>query len=152
MRTGFERAGYPLLTSMPADAASPVGLIEVYPHPALVELSGASQRLPYKESKKHKYWPSVLPTERRRLLLQEWAKIVVLLDDKISGVAAGLPTALMGAPVARLKAYEDALDAIVCAWVGISVLAGRARHFGDEDSAIWIPQLRADSPRPAIAV
>jgi hypothetical protein len=42
LRQSFDRAGYPLLTNMMA----PVGLIEVYPHPALVELVGASIRLP----------------------------------------------------------------------------------------------------------
>ena len=62
LRQSFERAGYPLLTNMRA----PVGLIEVYPHPALVELAGASIRLPSKASKVRSYWPT--PTERRVLL------------------------------------------------------------------------------------
>jgi len=39
----------------------------------------------------------------------------------------------------ELKAYEDALDAIVCAWVAICALEGRAAPFGDDASAIWIP-------------
>jgi predicted RNase H-like nuclease len=38
---GFMEAGYPLLTRI---AARP-GVIEVYPHPALVELAGAPERL-----------------------------------------------------------------------------------------------------------
>jgi hypothetical protein len=32
------------------------------------------------------------------------------------------------------------VDAIVCAWVGIAVLEGRAEPFGDDDAAIWIPK------------
>lgn len=47
LREAFERAGYPLLT----DTIAPLGAIEVYPHPALVELAGASERLPYKALK-----------------------------------------------------------------------------------------------------
>ena len=39
----------------------------------------------------------------------------------------------------EMKAFEDALDAIVCAWVAICVLEGRAEPYGDEESAIWIP-------------
>jgi predicted RNase H-like nuclease len=55
LREGFERAGYPLLTNTIAQS----GVIEVYPHPALVELAGASERLPYKASKVRSYWPSL---------------------------------------------------------------------------------------------
>jgi predicted RNase H-like nuclease len=51
LREGFERAGYPLLTNTIAQS----GVIEVYPHPALVELAGASERLPYKASKVRSY-------------------------------------------------------------------------------------------------
>src|SRR5690606_2660545 len=52
MRLGFERVGYELRTEAPAEH----GLIEVYPHPALIELSGAPMRLPYKEGNIGKYW------------------------------------------------------------------------------------------------
>ena len=41
LRAGFEAAGYPLRT----DDARPGGLIEVYPHPALVVLAQAARRL-----------------------------------------------------------------------------------------------------------
>ena len=53
----FERAGYPLRR----DRIATPGLIEVYSHPALVELSGAPERLPYKAAKVWKYWPSLSP-------------------------------------------------------------------------------------------
>lgn len=42
----FAQAGYPLLTSGSAFPA----LIEVYPHPALIELAKADRRLPYKHA------------------------------------------------------------------------------------------------------
>ena len=134
-REGFEKAGYPLLTS----TIEPPGLIEVYPHPALVELSGASERLRYKASRARSYWPSTTPAEWRSRLYCQWRKIVSLLDRKIAGVANRMLNPDLNAKGAELKAYEDTLDAIVCAWVAICALEKRARPFGDEDSAIWIP-------------
>src|SRR5262245_36753317 len=135
LREGFKLSEYPLLTS----AVSPPGVIEVYPHPALVELARSPSRLRYKASKVRSYWPSVDGVERRRLLLREWDTIVSLLDREIAGVRETMPT-LGDLPTGiELKAYEDALDAIVCAWVAICALEGRAAPFGDDASAIWIP-------------
>jgi predicted RNase H-like nuclease len=37
------------------------------------------------------------------------------------------------------KAYEDKLDAVVCAAVAIACLNRKAKAFGDADSAIWVP-------------
>jgi predicted RNase H-like nuclease len=135
----FKREGYPLQTV----AFQTPGLIEVYPHPALVELADAKERLPYKASKVSTYWPKLQPPDRRARLYQQWDKIVDLLEGEITGVAVALPTLGSSASGVRLKAYEDALDAIVCAWVGICALEGRAKPFGDENSAIWIPSPRA---------
>lgn len=135
LRAAFTDAGYPLLT---ADVQSP-GLIEVYPHPALVELAQAPRRLPYKTQNVAKYWPAVSPAERRTCLLDQWAQIIRLLDTKVEGVAEMMPVPSTAAKGAALKAFEDKLDAIVCAWVGICVIEGRATPFGDQDSAIWVP-------------
>ena len=41
--------------------------------------------------------------------------------------------------ISFLKRYEDALDALVCAWVGTRYVEGHADHYGDDDAAIWIP-------------
>ena len=35
------------------------------------------------------------------------------------------------------KRYEDALDAVVCAWIGREFLAGRAKPYGDDTAAVW---------------
>jgi predicted RNase H-like nuclease len=131
----FDRAGYPLQTLQ----FSPPGLVEVYPHPALVELAGALKRLPYKVSKIRRYWPEYTADERRALLFREWSQIVELLEAQIAGVSAALPALRPEASRAELKSYEDKLDAVICAWSGIRVLEGRATPFGDQDSAIWIP-------------
>jgi predicted RNase H-like nuclease len=41
-----------------------------------------------------------------------------------------------------MKAFEDALDAVVCAWVGACVMDGKAVAYGDDVSAIWVPEIR----------
>jgi predicted RNase H-like nuclease len=138
LRQGFERAGYPLQTGM----VEPPGLIEVYPHPALVELAGAAKRLPYKAAKVSRYWPSAALPERRACLYRTWNEIVALLQNEIAGVTAKLPQPDMNAKGVEVKAYEDALDAVICAWVAVCALEGRARAFGDDQSAIWIPSRR----------
>nr|WP_246329560.1 DUF429 domain-containing protein [Chthonobacter rhizosphaerae] len=56
-------------------------------------------------------------------------------------VAAALPLPGPNVRGAGLKAFEDRLDAVVCAWVGIEALGGRAvpyggRNFRDLDTAI----------------
>ena len=135
LRDGFERIGYPLSIQDPVSRA----LLEVYPHPALIELAAADRRLPYKQSKIRKYWPVADPVARRANLLRTWSDIVGLLDVEISGVKDALPLPSPNARGYELKAYEDALDAVVCAWVGACALTGRARAYGDEESAIWVP-------------
>lgn len=49
-------------------------------------------------------------------------------------------------PAAGLERHEDALDALVCAWVGTEHLAGRTAALGDAEAAIWTPVGLADRP------
>lgn len=135
LRIGFEIAGYPLAVSQLNGPA----LIEVYPHPALIELAAADRRLPYKQSKAGKYWPDISPADRRANLLQIWRRILELLDTGIPGVFDALPLPPMDARGHELKAFDDALDSIVCAWVEACALDGCAIANGDQDSAIWVP-------------
>ena len=139
VRLGFAAHGYPLLTQAPVQH----GLIEVYPHPALIELTGAPQRLPYKEGKVRKYWPDLTMLQRRTRLLEEWAAIAQHLESRVTGVVEALGSIEPTSSRRALKAYEDAIDAVVCAWVGISALNGRAVPFGDDDAATWVPEPRA---------
>ncbi|WP_245496160.1 DUF429 domain-containing protein [Rhizobium leguminosarum] len=135
LRIRFEAAGYPLAVSEPSGRA----LLEVYPHPALIELASADRRLPYKHSKSRKYWPDESPATRRKKLLETWRRIVTLLDARIEGVRNALSLPSSDARGFEMKAFEDALDAVVCAWVGACVMDGRARAYGDRESAIWVP-------------
>jgi predicted RNase H-like nuclease len=138
LREDLQKAGYPLRT----DGCGGRGLIEVYPHPALLELAGAKERLPYKAAKARSYWPSLLPAQRRINLYRQWTQIVELLESEIAGVTIAFPKLEATASGGEVKAFEDSLDAVVCAWIGICALQGRAVAFGDQDSAIWIPTPR----------
>jgi predicted RNase H-like nuclease len=135
LRGEFEAAGYPLLTSSPADR----GLIEVYPHPALIEFDNAGERLKYKASKARAYWPDLDADSRWLELNKVWARIVALLEARLEGAAALLPLPSARYPIARVKGFEDALDAAVCVAIGVEVLEGRAKAYGDTNSAIWVP-------------
>lgn len=136
MRSGFGHCGYGLLTK---EVGVP-GLLEVYPHPALVELMRAERRLPYKHGKIRNYWPTESPASRRTKLLETWRTIVGCLEENLPGASDVLQLPPFEAPSWQLKAFEDMLDAVICAWVGICAFEGTAMPFGDETSAIWIPQ------------
>lgn len=145
LQRSFEASGFELCTSEIRSQA----LIEVYPHPALVELAQASGRLPYKLSKARAYWPALSPAARRQRLLEMWESIIDLLDNEIDGVAAMLLLPSATSPGWQLKAFEDTLDAVICAWVGACALEGGCTPFGDQEATIWIPKAGATLCKPA---
>jgi predicted RNase H-like nuclease len=134
----FAAAGFPLATP-----TTPVGtshrLVEVYPHPALITLTGATYRLPYKVSRSRRYWPDASAGERRASLLTQFEEILMALSDEIRDIPIELPDPTSAVSASGLKRYEDSLDALVCAWVGARYLEGEAKPFGDDTAAIWIP-------------
>lgn len=138
----FALADYKLATTYEAVGATKKSLIEVYPHPALIQLTSESERLRYKVSKISRYWREIDRAGRLRRLKAVWVSITELLERHISGVRTLMPLPSDFTATSQLKAYEDALDAVVCAWVGICVLERKAEPFGDLDSAIWIPSIR----------
>ena len=137
----FHSVGYPIAT-----ASDPPGtldrLIEVYPHPALLSLLGCDYRVPYKVSKARKYWPALPASERRKAILSELEKIRDGLQAEL-GVFE-LPSTLTARRM--LKRFEDALDAVVCAWVGTRYIDEKALAFGDSTAAIWCPDPHHPTP------
>lgn len=114
--------------------------IEVYPHPAIIELLGLDQRLKYKVSKLQKYWPELDRAQRRTAVVKNLNRLRRALNRQIAGVTAILPAAPSLESISQLKGYEDALDAVVCAWIGCEFWAGRCVAYGDAKSAIWLPK------------
>lgn len=138
IRDGFRRQGFRLATGATAVGTTPA-LLEVFPHPALLALLDRPMRVPYKAAKLARYWPDLDRAQRLRRLLREWRTILAALGREIDGVAIPLPRMASVSSLAALKRYEDALDAVVCAWIGTMYAGGKAVPYGDDTSAIWIP-------------
>jgi predicted RNase H-like nuclease len=117
------------------------GVMEVYPHVALLALLQRHYRLPYKVSRSLQYakGEALSRQERIRRLLVEFRRIDAALQRQIDGMALPLPDAEQVTALAALKPWEDCLDALICAWVGIEHLRGRTRGLGDSSAAIWCP-------------
>jgi predicted RNase H-like nuclease len=136
----FNELGYRVAT-----IETPVGstyvIAEVYPHPALLHLLDKDFRFKYKIGRASEYWPERTPAERRRRIVKNWRKILDQLATTISKIDLPLPdkTDLDNFPSTSLKRFEDAIDALVCGWVGIKYLEGDCTAYGDESAAIWIP-------------
>jgi predicted RNase H-like nuclease len=130
--------GYPIATT-----ATPAGtahcLVEVYPHPALLVMLGRNFRVPYKVTNASKYWKGASVRERIGKLLVEFADVARGLKEHIDNIPLKLPLADEVASLSALKRHEDALDALVCCWVGASFMAGKAYPLGDETAAVWCP-------------
>lgn len=132
-------AGYELLTKS-NEGLPRHGTIEVYPHPALLALLRESYRVPYKVAKCRRYWPSVSASERIGSLLGAFRRIDKALRQHIDGIPEILDAAQNALTLSALKRHEDALDALVCGWVAVEFLRGRAEPYGDGTAAIWVPR------------
>ena len=133
LRSAFEEQGFTL--AVKGSARLPA-LLEVYPHPALLALTGENYRLQYKVSRSRRYWPHLGGPARARRLLGIWQRILGALRREmlLSLTLPVDPESLSG-----LKRYEDSVDALVCAWVAREFLEGRAECLGDDDAVIWVP-------------
>ena len=138
LRKSLASLGYRLAVSEPDTCT----VMEAYPHPALLCLLQREHRVPYKVGKTLKYWPGLSLSQRAHRLITEFRSIYAGLNDVIQGIPDFLPASPYGGSLASLKCYEDALDALVCAWVGTRYFEGRAVPFGDRDAAIWVPSRR----------
>jgi predicted RNase H-like nuclease len=135
MKREFSSAGYPLAT---AESKSLRGrcIIEVFPLAALVTFMRLKERPRYKVGKIGRFWPDVTDKEQRRKnLLGEWRVIVDALQMTVD-FNFRWPEADTDA---ALKPFEDVLDAIVCAWIGLCAFRDEAYPLGDDHAAIWVP-------------
>lgn len=135
----FADAGFALATTCGEAAAQP-SIIEVFPLAALVSMMRLDRRPPYKAGKTAAYWRGIPLEERRRRLVAQWRAIVDFLKTQIEDFDFLYPAPTEGPPLSRLKPYEDALDAIICALAGSYVLDGCADAFDDGQAAIFVPR------------
>jgi len=135
---GFACAGYLIATATDPASTTP-RLVEVYPHPALLALLHRRYRVPYKVGNSGRYWPRTTVAQRIRNLLEEFQGIKEGLTRALGPIDPGLPHIDEVRRLTSLKRYEDAIDALICGWVGVCYLQGAARAFGDQTAAIWCP-------------
>lgn len=115
--------------------------IEVYPHTAIIELFKYEYRFPYKVQKINKYWPTDNSETRKQKIKANLNE----LRNKLSLYTSNLPEFIPELSLEKnyttkfLKGYEDVLDALVCAITGVFYLNGKVKRYGDELSAIWVP-------------
>ena len=138
LRESLASLGYRLAVSEPDTCT----VIEVYPHPALLCLLQRTWRVPYSVDRTLNYWPGLTLEQRADRLIKKFRLIYAGLTGVIQGIPDFLPASPYGGSLASLKRYEDALDALVCAWVGTRYFEGCADPFGDQDAAIWVPGSR----------
>ena len=139
LHQGFKEAGYHLATT---PGFSPLAtLIEIYPHVAMLGLMGRPERVPYKTFNTKTYWPHLPAAARRRRLVEEWSAILERLGQYANAIDIALPHSPEKWKFLRLKRFEDAIDALVCAWMAVQYLNGKARSMApNSQAAIWIPQ------------
>jgi predicted RNase H-like nuclease len=135
----LNRAGYSIVT---ANSRSPLCLIEVFPLAALVRLMRLAKRPGYKTAKTLKYWPGQSVAERGKRLLLSWQEIETTLELEVGPLGFEMPSNFSS--FASLKPFEDALDAVICCWIGARFAEGTAELFGDNDAAIWVPVILPD--------
>lgn len=138
----FASAGYPLATDC-SQLAAGHAVVEVYPLAALVRLMDVKVRPAYKVAKMARYFRKAIPplsqNERIDRLLKTWTDILTVLRREISALRFELPDRSKLKFATELKPYEDKLDALISALVGVCILEGKAEPFGNDDCAIWVP-------------
>jgi hypothetical protein len=86
--------------------------------------------------------PPLSLEQRLDRLLEIWGTIYAALADEFTDLHFKIPERVAVHTAAALKPYEDALDAIISAWVGACFLQGVAQAYGDQNAAIWVPTAR----------
>ena len=114
---------------------------EVYPHPALVSLFGLERILKYKRGRGRSFEERWSEFERYRKLLRKLRKA----DPPLRRTRRLLKsTEVYGLRGAALQAYEDALDAITCAYIASYLWRHgprRVTRYGSlEEGHILVPQ------------
>jgi hypothetical protein len=99
----------------------------------------AEYRLEYKVGKTSRYWPELSISERKQKLFYIYKNILAVLGQVIQDIELDISESLIEQPFSHFKRYEDAIDALVCGWVGMQYLAGKASAHGDDTGAIWVP-------------
>lgn len=124
-------------------------LIEVYPHTAIIEYLGLDYRYEYKVSKKSTYksWSSLTPSQKQDKLIRNLEYLLNQLSLRVPNIFDHFTKLSSEAQYtqAQLKGYEDAIDSVICALTGVDFMLGNVIGFGNNEGAIWVPQVNKDN-------
>jgi predicted RNase H-like nuclease len=147
--TSLIESGFKLAVENSVNNESPY-LLEVYPHVGLLSLLQRKKRVPYKISKSKKYWPNADIEQRKKNLLFQFQAICAGLTSVFGKLDLVLPEPNDFRTLSFLKRYEDTLDALICAWVGVQFIANKTIPLGDSTAAIWCPRDVVDFDKKAL--
>mgnify|MGYP001816066154 CR=1 FL=1 len=116
--------------------------IECYPHPAIIELFGLPERLRYKKGRVGERRAGQVELARYLRALESSQVIGLRLESSLASVVEDVR--ILGKRGKALKRNEDALDAIICTYIGALYVRGVTAHcFGTAaDGHIYVPALR----------
>ena len=116
--------------------------IECYPHPALIEIFGLAERLPYKKGRIQAKRDGQEELGRLLRKLSDSPFLALQIPDHLNQkLESSHIQELSGV---KLKHNEDLLDAVVCLYIaGLYAIGCRDKVFGDSDNGyIYVPQCR----------
>jgi len=114
LSSDFKKAGYSIAHAAEA-SGTPMRLVEVYPHPALLFLLNRKYRVPYKVDKSGRYWPDLDIGRRIFALLTEFEIINQALTRIMGPTGIIIPNSASVRTLRSLKCYEGAIDALISA-------------------------------------
>ena len=118
-------AGFRAVTTPGASPAR--SLIEVDPCAAVMALTARVRPVQYKASNTQTYWPGLSRAARFHLLVQQWRSILWRLGKQARGIEVPLPRSPEHWNFSRLRRFEDAINALACAWMATEFLTGTVR-------------------------
>ena len=116
--------------------------IECYPHPALIELFQLTERLKYKKGKVSEKKEGQKELTRLIRELSKRKSLALIIDQQYPSLPEA--AAIKKRKGRKIKENEDALDAIICSYIG-ACYAGNPnnRIFGDSQTGyIYVPVSR----------
>lgn len=115
--------------------------IECYPHPSLIEIFGFSERLQYKKGSVNERKAGQIQFSQHLKSLSSSPVVSLHIPDSLSHyLSQEHINSLRGQ---ALKSNEDALDAIICLYIGaLYSTRNPAIRFGSlQEGYIWVPQV-----------
>lgn len=117
--------------------------LEVYPHTVILELFKLKYRMPYKVSKRGRYWPELSAPEKIREAVLQLNRLLDYLRPWFTNIDEHIMPLDPSVSYTewKLKGQEDLLDALLSGLAGAMYLQGKIVAYGDDTGVIWVPKV-----------